>query len=163
VLSDFPEELLNQATILATGHRNQANIRRAVSAAYYGLFHLLIRDTISHWSNRSHYPRLARTFEDQRMKTASANMLKLLATDTRDGDPGQLPMREKLGLVARAFVELQQARHRADYDTEEPLDRSDALLLVEQAIAAFEAWKEIKDADLAQDYLYSLLFRDRSF
>ena len=46
------------------------------------------------------------------MKTASANMLKLLATDTRDGDPGQLPMREKLGLVARAFVELQQARHR---------------------------------------------------
>jgi len=90
-------------------------------------------------------------------------MLKLLATDTRDGDPGQLPMREKLGLVARAFVELQQARHRAEYDTEEPLDRSDALLLVEQAIAAFEAWKEIKDADLAQDYLYSLLFRDRSF
>jgi hypothetical protein len=43
---------------------------------------------------------------------------------------------------------LQQARHRADYD---------------RAISAFHAWKEIKDADLAQDYLYSLLFKDRNF
>lgn len=42
-------------------------------------------------------------------------MLKLLATDTQDADPAQGPIREKLGLVARAFVELQQARHRADY------------------------------------------------
>ncbi len=90
-------------------------------------------------------------------------MLKLLATDTRDADPAQGPIREKLGLVARAFVELQQARHRADYDIEEPLDASDALHLVEQAISAFHVWNEVKDAGLAQDYLYSLLFKDRSF
>jgi hypothetical protein len=163
LLSDFPEELLEQATGLVTGKQTQANLRRAVSAAYYGLFHLLIRDTIGHWSNPSHYPRLTRTFEHQRMKTASANMLNLLATKTRDLDPAQVAIREKLGLVAEAFVELQQARHRADYDIEEPLDPSGALLRVEQAISAFRTWKEIKNTDIAQDYLYSLLFKDRNF
>ena len=151
MLSDFPEELLDQATVLVTGkQQTQANLRRAVSAAYYALFHLLIRDTVRHWSNPSHYPRLVRTFEHQKMKTASANMLKLLATDTRAIDPVQGPIREKLGLVAQAVVDLQQARHRADYDIEEPLDASDALLRIEQALSAFDTWKEIKDADLSQ-------------
>ena len=69
----------------------------------------------------------------------------------------------KLGFVAQAFVNLQQARHRSDYDIEEPLDASDAVLRVNQAIDAFRAWKEIKDADITQDYLYSLLFKDRNF
>jgi len=90
-------------------------------------------------------------------------MLKLLAADTRAIDPVQGPIREKLGLVAQAVVDLQQARHMADYDIEAPLDSSDALLRVEQAIGAFYTWKEIKDADIAQDYLYSLLFKDRTF
>lgn len=54
---------------------------------------------------------------------------------------------------------MQQARHRADYDIEEPLDPSGALLLVERAISAFHAWKEIKDADIAQDYLYFTSFQ----
>jgi hypothetical protein len=141
VLSDFPEELLDQATVLVTGKQNQANVRRAVSAAYYALFHLLIRDTVVHRSNPRHYPRLVRSFEHQRMKSASANILQLLATDIRAIDPGQAAIREKLGLVAQAVVDLQQARHRADYDIGEPLDASYALLLVEQAISAFHARK----------------------
>ena len=93
---------------------------------------------------------------------ASANMLKLLAKETQSIDPAQGQIREKLGLVAQAVVDLQQARHRADYDIEEPHDGSDPLLRVEQAISAFHTWKEIKDAALSQDYLYSLLFKDRA-
>jgi hypothetical protein len=163
VLTGFPEELLDQASILVTAEQTQANLRRAVSAAYYALFHLLIRDTISHWSNPNHYPRLVRTFEHQRMKTASASMLNRLATEILNFDPEQLAIREKLGLVAQGVVDLQQARHKADYDTEEPLDASDALLRVEQAINACHTWQEIRDEDISQDYLYSLLFRDRTF
>lgn len=163
MLSTFPEELVDQAAVLVASQPTQANLRRAVSAAYYALFHLLIRDTVGHWSNPSHYPRLARTFEHQRMKTASLNMLKLLAAASQEIDPAESAIRGKLGLVAQGVVELQQARHRADYDMEKPLDPSDARLLVEQAIKAFHAWKEIKDADISQDFLYSLLFRDRSF
>jgi hypothetical protein len=58
---------------------------------------------------------------------------------------------------------VQQARHRADYDFEEPLDPSHAVLLAERAIGAFHAWNGIRDADIALEYLQSLLFRDRTF
>lgn len=92
------------------------------------------------------------------MKSASASILQALAKDTRAAGNA-----EKLRGVAQAVVDLQQARHRADYDIAEPFDASDALLLVEQAINAFHAWNEIKDAEIAQDYLYSLLFKDRNF
>jgi hypothetical protein len=120
VLTGFAEELLDQATLLVTGKQNQANLRRAVSSAYYALFHLLIRDTIAHWSNPAHYPRLVRTFEHRSMKTASASMLNRLATEGGNFIPAQLAVREKLRLVAQGFVDLQQARHKADYDTETP-------------------------------------------
>jgi hypothetical protein len=96
------------------------------------------------------------------MKTASANMLKFLATETGNFDVPQTAVREKLGLVAQGIVDLQQARHKADYDTERPLDAADALLRVEQAIDAFYAWQEITDEDISQDYLYSLLFKERT-
>ena len=33
----------------------------------------------------------------------------------------------------------------------------------QQAIDALYAWQEIKDESISQDYMYSLLFRDRSF
>ena len=163
MLAGFPEELLDQATFLVTGRQNQANLRRAVSSGYYALFHLLIRDTIVHWSNPAHHPRLARTFEHRSMKTASASMLNRLATEPGNFLPAELAVRDKLRLVAQGLVDLQQARHRADYDTEEPLDAADALLRVEQAIDAFYTWQEIKDESISQDYLYSLLFRDRAF
>ena len=46
MVGKLPEELLEQAKFLLTVPPNQANLRSAVSAAYYGLFHLLIRATV---------------------------------------------------------------------------------------------------------------------
>jgi hypothetical protein len=54
------------------------------------------------------------------MKTASASMLNRLATEGGNFIPAQLAVREKLRLGAQGFVDLQQARHKADYDTETP-------------------------------------------
>jgi hypothetical protein len=45
----LPEHLLEQAKHLARRERTrprQASLRRAISAAYYALFHLLIRDAV---------------------------------------------------------------------------------------------------------------------
>ncbi len=163
MLPDFPEQLLDQASVLVTGQRHQADVRRAVSAAYYALFHLLIRDTVVHWSTPRHRSRLERTFDHQRMKTASANLLQNPPRNNSVPTPEEAVVRRKLVEVAEAFTDLQQARHRADYDLSEPLDPSDALILVEQAVAVFETWNQIRSTDLAQDYLYSLLFKDRTF
>lgn len=97
------------------------------------------------------------------MKTASANLLQNPPRNNSVPTPEEAVVRRKLVEVAEAFTDLQQARHRADYDLSEPLDPSDALILVEQAVAVFETWNQIRSTDLAQDYLYSLLFKDRTF
>jgi hypothetical protein len=57
---------------------------------------------------------------------------------------------------------LQQARHRADYDVGEVFDALEAAVNVAQARLAFEYWAKVKDEPLAQGYLYTLFFKDRS-
>jgi len=106
--------------LLRVSDSNEANVRRAVSSAYYALFHLLVRDAISNWKHPDHRSRLARTFDHKRMKDASNAILKEISSvQNQDGDPQQ-DLRFRLSTVAQAFVDLQQARHKADYDIEEP-------------------------------------------
>lgn len=50
-----------------------------------------------------------------------------------------------LSIVARAFVELQQARHEADYDLARRFTRSEALALVESADEAVQALGRVSD------------------
>jgi uncharacterized protein (UPF0332 family) len=52
MVSELPEEFLEQAKFLLTLSPSQANLRRAVSTAYYGLFHLLVRAMVVKWSSR---------------------------------------------------------------------------------------------------------------
>lgn len=52
----FADDLLEQAYHLAnldSGEPKQASLRRAVSTAYYALFHLLIDETVGHWNDAS--------------------------------------------------------------------------------------------------------------
>jgi hypothetical protein len=99
------------------------------------------------------------------MKDASTAILKEIGSvqnqEIADPDTEQT-LRFRLSTVAQAFVDLQQARHRADYDIEEPFQPLDAAIDVAQARLAFLTWAEIEDEPLAQRYLYSLLFKDRS-
>ena len=96
------------------------------------------------------------------MKDASAAMVREI------GDAGKLDAtdpeqaaRYRLSFVAGAFVELQAARGRADYDVDAPIEPLDAAVDIAFARAAFQSWAEVKNEPLAQGYLYSLLFRDR--
>src|ERR1035438_5650076 len=62
----FAEDLLEQAYHLARRERTkprQASLRRAISTAYYALFHLLIREATGNWKRDVQRARLARTFE----------------------------------------------------------------------------------------------------
>lgn len=164
MVKELPEQLIVQAEFLVRDAPvNEANIRRAVSAAYYALFHLLIRDTIENWRHAEHHSRLARSFDHKRMRDASAALLKEIGDrrelDTTNSDQA---VRFRLSIVAEAFVQLQQSRGRADYDIGEPFEPEEAAADVKRARLAFQSWAEVKDEPLAQQYLYSLLFRDRS-
>ena len=107
----FPEDLLEQAFDLARKEPEepkQASLRRAVSTAYYALFHLLIDEAVSKWSVERQRSILARTFEHGRMKAICDDVQKT----AKSGGP-VLP---ELYIVARSFIQLQQHRHTADYD-----------------------------------------------
>jgi hypothetical protein len=124
VITDLPEQLMAQAELLIrSSDSNEANVRRAVSSAYYALFHLLVRDAILNWKHAGHRSRLARTFEHKRMKDASIAILKKIGNiqnqEIVEPDPLQ-DHRFRLSTVAQAFVDLPQARHRADYDIDKP-------------------------------------------
>ena len=128
-------------------------------------FHLLVRDAVVNWKYADHRSRLARTFDHKRMKDASTAILKEIGNarnlESADSNREQV-FRFKLSTVAQAFVDLQQARHKADYDIAEPFQPLDAAVDVAQAGLAFRTWAEVKDEPLAQGYLYSMLFKDRS-
>ena len=46
---------------------NQASLRRAVSTAYYAVFHLLVADFVANWRLPDQRARLGRMFEHRRM------------------------------------------------------------------------------------------------
>jgi hypothetical protein len=166
VITELPEQLISQAEfLLREAAFNEANVRRAVSSAYYALFHLLIRDAVVNWKHADQHARMARAFDHKRMKDASTAILKEIGNipgpATAGADPEQAS-RFRLSTVAQAFVDLQQARHKADYDIEEPFQPVDAAVDVAQAHLAFVTWADVRDEPPAQRYLYSLLFKDRS-
>lgn len=59
--------------------------------------------------------------------------------------------------VAEAFVELQQARHEADYDSFRTFTRAEALDLVDLAEQAFVNWRTIRRTIPADVFLAALL------
>ncbi|MHB1699149.1 MAG: hypothetical protein ACYCSN_03280 [Acidobacteriaceae bacterium] len=144
------QDLLAQAKHLARLDANkpkQANLRRAVSSAYYALFHLLVHEA-SHAVTPRNAPaglsdRIQRAFAHEEMKqvckSIKAKSLSLpISTLLPDGFSAEITS------VAVAFHDLQDARHIADYDVAQPHSKTDVLALIQKVEDAFEAWSRAK-------------------
>lgn len=125
-----PNQLLDVAAELArTPHRGaprQANLRRSVSTAYYALFHCMVgaaTDLLAGVNARGTRRHLAiyRSFEHGRMADVCQKVSKGNICNEAD-------VRFNIGIqeCAAAFVELQEARHVADYDPNVRIPLSDA-------------------------------------
>lgn len=157
----YHDDLLKQAfSLVHKEPRNpkQASLRRAVSAAYYALFHLLISDAASNWNRVRLRAALGRAFDHSTMKAASNRVQNPGQFSFEDADP---TMVDALKSVAKAFVRLQERRNVADYDNTTDWTRIDALREVTRAETAFASWKLIRNEQIAQDYLVSLLVKKR--
>jgi hypothetical protein len=99
----YPDELLDSAmSLFQVSPETQATLRRAVSSAYYALFHLLIGDACKNWSRAEQRGRLARKFEHARMLAASKQCVdkyKSAAPGTTDSN---------LFTVAHAFFNFRR-------------------------------------------------------
>lgn len=160
-------DLRHQARHLATREPKrprQASLRRAISTSYYSLFHLLVRDASRFMvagNNRDQLRQcLGRAFAHHTMKVlakrfASGNCPPKLSPALK----GQ-PIPTELKEVAQTFVDLQQARHEADYDTARRFTRAEAVDLVDQCDQAFSNWQAVRGTTSAEVFMVGLLAHD---
>ena len=158
----YADHLLEQARHLAnreTQRPRQASLRRAVSTAYYALFHLLIHEATLNWKRADQRATLARLFEHGKMKSASdrqrSECNRFFNTNSTPG--AELDCMRNLFIVAQAFFHSQQQRHIADYDTSVTSVRTDVIRMIDRVESAFRSWREIREEPAAQTYLLSLL------
>ena len=160
-------ELLRQARHLATKEPRrplQASLRRAVSAAYYALFHLLVDDAVRRMVAAHRHPLrdcLRRAFDHGTMRRVAQQFAaSSVAPRLTPGLQGE-PLQPELELVAATFVDLQHARHEADYNTAWRSTRPDALGLIEQTEDAFACWRSVRRTPQADTFLFGLLVYDK--
>lgn len=157
-------DLLAQAEHLAMKEPRrpkQASLRRAISNAYYALFHLLTFEASRMFAKDARLlNRLNRVYSHRRMSDVSVLFVeeKLPKIFTPVKEDFQIP--QELSNVAEIFTILQQARHNADYNLAKIYSRDEALAFIEQAKQAFEDWEAIRKDDMARLDLSCFLLWD---
>lgn len=158
-------DLLEQAEHLAKidmRRPKQANLRRAISASYYALFHLLTSEASALYvADFGLAARINRTYNHGEMKKASA----MIANDKFPRGVripgGGTPAPPDLKVVASSFVKLQQEREDADYQLDRTYARRETLAFIQTARQAFEAWERVRRTDDARLYLACFLLWKR--
>ncbi len=148
------ENLVATARRLAragTGKPRQSDLRRAVSTAYYAVFHAVARDAADLLvgagaaSKRPEWYQVYRALDHGPAKVACIGV-------RTGGGP--------LALVAEAFVDLQIARQGADYDPAFRVDGSDAISHCDRAARALSTLSQVPRSD-RRAFAVALLFRNR--
>jgi hypothetical protein len=138
-----PNDLIWHAEKLVKSSRGkpkQVDLRRAISASYYSLFHRLLRAAADDLiggnaaARRSAaYKLLYRGFDHSRMRSISVDIAKAPLPQKLAEATGLAQFSQQIQVTARALVELQQQRHSADYDPQFRASKSDARVAIELA------------------------------
>jgi uncharacterized protein (UPF0332 family) len=156
----FAADLLEQAQHLATREPNrprQASLRRAVSSAYYSLFHLIVDDATKQLISIARFrSSVARSIDHKDVRKAATALLAA----ARNPQPNQRlvalarrPIAPPLVDFCSAFIDLQDRRHEADYDVTAVFTRSQVLSFLSVAQPAHAAWKTQRATENAAAFL----------
>jgi hypothetical protein len=165
-----PKGLIGTARLLLgegnKGAPNQTRLRRAVSTAYYALFHTIVRAAADAFVGAGHrsaprYETLYRAFEHSRMKESCASVARPTLGARARKALGAATASQEIRNVAIAFVTLQERRHWADYSAIGRITRGEARDLVD--LAAFAA-DQLAAAGVEQrrDFLAFMMLSARS-
>jgi hypothetical protein len=148
-------DLLEDARFLAQkgiAESRPSSQRRAVSTAYYAVFHLLVEDFVSNWPFPDQRARLARMFDHRKMRDAAF---------TPEDHKNPTLAEAHLVDVKTAFRQLQADRHRADYDLSWNIVGTDVENAVKLAEDTFTKWRVIRAEDVTRHYLLSMFGANR--
>lgn len=159
-------DLLTQAERLAhldPRRPRQVNLRRAISSAYYSVFHFLIdaatRAIAGGASNRQQVRAvLARTFSHGSMARACKAFMGPSPPDVfvRAVGTGVPP---DVRALSRLFVDLQEERHQADYDMLIIFPKAQVIARIAQVHTVPHAWKGVRKSPEARFFLFCLVLR----
>lgn len=152
----FAQELLALAKVIASlegASAYQVNLRRAVSTAYYALFHFLIAEATAVWSHQETRAVLGRVFDHGRMKSLCE---KTLSSVKRIPPFEARTVDDHLCAVARQFIEAQEAREDADYDAASEWSSTAVREHIENIEDAIRSWEAIRDEPAARHFLVQL-------
>ncbi|MDE0281898.1 MAG: hypothetical protein OXN16_12605 [Gammaproteobacteria bacterium] len=156
-------ELLKQALHLARKEPKkptQASLRRSISVAYYALFHHLVDEATKFMlsgSRQNMRDCLARAFSHSNMKQTSKAFSQGTIPTRLNYGFSQGRIAQPLINVADAFVQLQEARHDADYNRAYRVTRREAVDLAELTARAFQDWRQVRGSTEAEVFLIGLL------
>ncbi|MEX0808592.1 MAG: hypothetical protein WD044_07675 [Dongiaceae bacterium] len=135
-----PDHLLDQALRLTTavagvGAPRQADLRRAISTAYYALFHAILTEAADDFVGRTqrHIPRytlLYRSIDHKTLRSICEDVSKptMPAKYASFQPAGGFSLEIKA--FATALFDLQEKRHTADYDPLFRVRMSDTVLAI---------------------------------
>lgn len=160
------EDLLEQAKHLLeldTRRPKQASLRRAVSTAYYSLFHLLVEESSEMMvADEALRHLISRAFEHSEMLDASRGFASANPPDhIKNACPKPFSVPKDLREFAETFVDLQAARHKADYKLDHRLTKIEVQTLLDRVQRAFDQWRNVRSTPVARVYLASILFYRR--
>ena len=134
-----PDHLLDQAHRLTApagqGAPRQTDLRRAISSAYYGVFHAVVAAAADDFAGRTkrdtpRYALVYRSIQHKALQNLCKDIVKpKLPAKYQDHVP-KGGFGTDLQAFANTVVELQEKRHKADYDPLYRVSISDAVLAV---------------------------------
>jgi hypothetical protein len=141
-----PTELIRHANRLIQAQRGaprQVDLRRAISAAYYAVFHCFLKTAADNLigataaaRRSSTYSILYRSFEHSTMLRVCEDVAKANLPEKLRAVLGKQQFPQEIRYAATAFVDLQDLRHKADYNPKFRFYKSDALAAAVRAVFA---------------------------
>ena len=129
----------------------QADLRRAVSTAYYAVFHNLAgaaADLLTSSSRSPEWHQVYRALEHGKARIACRQQAAMRA----------FPM--EIRAFAKAFVDLQDARHQADYALVGQYSKPDVLATIDAAEDAIGQFEQVDDRH-RRGFAVHVLFKRR--
>jgi uncharacterized protein (UPF0332 family) len=148
--------------MLSATSATDADHRRAVSNAYYGLFHMLVDEAVA-LVCPAQPQSLSGTVRRGFQHIAMNDVCKSVGQGRKDNLADALkpvfsdPIEPELATVAKVFVALRANRHRADYAPNETISWAQADDAVQKARHGFAQWQIVRGSDNAHAFLMALL------
>jgi uncharacterized protein (UPF0332 family) len=137
-----PDHLIDQAERLtattSSGPPRQADLRRAISTAYYAVFHAVAKEAADQLVARTQrdtprYQQVYKSIEHKRLRNVCEDLAKSTPPTKYARYLPASGLGSELVAVATAVSELQESRNLADYDSLFRAKTSDVALAIEKA------------------------------